>query len=180
MPIIVSKKTVYNNQWFTIVAKTLHGSKEPYYAVEQSDCVSVLALTENKKVLLVRQYRPALEQEVLELPSGHIEKGEEPIDAAHRELLEETGYKAENMELIGQLILDTGRLSNKAWCYFASDAVSLNNNILHEEISAIVEYNIDELNQSMTNGTLQQALDLGVILLAMQKGKLLLNNIDER
>ncbi len=180
MTIIINKKTVYYNQWFTIVEKTLNDTKEPYYAIEQSDCVSVLALTENKKILLVRQYRPALEKDVLELPSGHIEKGEAPIDAAHRELLEETGYQAENIEFLGKLILDTGRLSNKAWCYFAPDAISLNNHVLHEEISSIVKYNYNELKQSMADGTLQQALDMGVIFMAMQKGKLPLNNFDSK
>ena len=56
----------------------------------------------------------------IELPCGHVDPGEEPKQAAARELLEETGYRAEALELLGVLNPDTGRLGNRLWCYFAA------------------------------------------------------------
>ncbi|MCX5893914.1 MAG: NUDIX hydrolase, partial [Deltaproteobacteria bacterium] len=56
----------------------------------------------------------------LELPSGHVEKHETPEQAARRELLEETGFRADRWELLGDLAPDTGRLGNRLWCFFAS------------------------------------------------------------
>ena len=68
----------------------------------------------------MRQYRPAVEERTLELPSGHVDPGETPIAAATRELMEETGYVADKIEEIGVIRPDTGRLSNRLWCFFAT------------------------------------------------------------
>ncbi len=178
MTIISDKRTVYSNKWFSIVAKTLDGSADPYYSIEQSDCVSILALTKSQQIILVQQYRPALEQNVLELPSGHIEKNESPLEAAKRELLEETGYQGENLEYLGNLILDTGRLNNKVWCYFVSDVVKLSNNALTDEILSVVACNLKELKTYIIDGIIKQTLDMSIIFLALQKGKLPSNNFN--
>src|SRR5919198_6414856 len=55
----------------------------------------VLALADDDRVLLVREFRPGVEATLLELPGGVVDAGEEPLEAARRELLEETGYEAE-------------------------------------------------------------------------------------
>ncbi|MFD1395112.1 NUDIX domain-containing protein [Kroppenstedtia eburnea] len=62
--------------------------------VRHSGAVSVLAVTGEGKIVLVRQYRKPLEKEILELPAGKLEPGEDPADCALRELEEETGYRA--------------------------------------------------------------------------------------
>lgn len=64
---------------------------------------SVLALTEDDQVVMVRQYRPGADRVVLSLPGGLVDEGESPVDAALRELLEETGYKATNVELVASV-----------------------------------------------------------------------------
>ena len=66
----------------------------PFYMLELPDYVSVIALTPARELLLVRQHRPVVGRETLELPSGHVDPGERPEDAARRELLEETGFDA--------------------------------------------------------------------------------------
>lgn len=66
--------------------------------VEHKDAVAVLATREDK-VLFVEQFRPAIQAVTLELPAGLIEPGENPVDAARRELMEEAGFDAEMREL---------------------------------------------------------------------------------
>jgi len=68
--------------------------KDPYYVLEYPNWSNAVAITEEGKILLVRQYRHAAEIVSLELPGGVIEKDEDPKDGIKRELLEETGYTA--------------------------------------------------------------------------------------
>jgi ADP-ribose pyrophosphatase len=118
----LSKTAVFVTDWFTLVEKRLADSPSsaPYFALETSDYVTVVAVTQNDELVLVRQYRPAVEERTLELPSGHVDPGETPVAAATRELMEETGYVADKIEEIGVIRPDTGRLSNRLWCFFAT------------------------------------------------------------
>ncbi len=169
---IVDRKTVFSTPWFDVVAKAVAGwdANAPYYSLELDDYVAVLALTESGQVLLVRQYRPTTESYTLELPSGHAETEEPPEDTARRELLEETGYEAEKMELIGCLAPDSGRLGNRLWAYFAPD-VKLNRRGLSVESGLeLVTCSQDELLRYIVEGHFDHALHLSVILLAILKG----------
>lgn len=97
------------------------GESEPWYALEQPDYVTVVAVTEDSRLLLVRQFRPAVGRTTLELPSGHVDEGETPEQAALRELVEETGYAPlAGVKAIGCLLPDSGRLANRLWCFHAS------------------------------------------------------------
>jgi ADP-ribose pyrophosphatase len=95
---------------------------EQFYGLALADYVTVLALTEDEQVVLVRQYRPVIERLTLELPSGAVDPGEEPEQTARRELLEETGFVSDSWVLLGALTTDVGRLQNRQWSYLARDA----------------------------------------------------------
>src|SRR4051812_7184080 len=88
----------YSNPWFKVVAKDIRlgsdSAPQRYYMIQPSDYVVVLGVTPEHEAVLVRQYRPTVEGQTLEFPSGHVEPNENPADAAKRELFEETGYTA--------------------------------------------------------------------------------------
>ena len=169
---------VFSTPWFQIVAKNFNGSSKPYYVVESTDCVSILAITENNEVLLVKQYRPTLDCETLELPSGHIEESEDAEEAACRELLEETGYESEKLEFLGILATDTGRLGNKLWCYFAPKVKKANIIVRRDATEKIelVKCSPEELVQYIRNGKIFQTQDIASCFLSIQKKKLVFNN----
>ena len=68
--------------------------------IEHKGAVGIVAITNEKKIVLVKQYRKAIEKELYELPAGKMEIGETPLECAIRELKEETGYSTDNMKLI--------------------------------------------------------------------------------
>jgi len=169
---VVKRETVLSTPWFKLIARWLdEPSAEPYYALEMSDYVSVLAFDEAGNALLVRQYRPALERFSVELPSGHVEDGETPEGAARRELREETGHEAGSLELLGCLSPDTGRLSNRLWCFLAPTAVRVGNPT--EDGVELLTCVPDQLVAKILSAELDHALNIAAIALAMLRGKTL-------
>lgn len=69
------------------------GSERDIEIKDEPDTAVVLALTPDQEVVLVREFRPGVEQALLEMPGGGLDDGEDPVRAAERELLEETGYR---------------------------------------------------------------------------------------
>lgn len=174
MPKITEREIVFSTPWFSVVSKTVSDKNPnaPFYSLTLDDYVTILALTEQQEMLLVRQYRPAIEAYTLELPSGHVDKGELPEVSAKRELLEETGYSAEQVELLGCLMPDTGRLSNRQWCYFARDVKPSLSKVELEEGLELVVCSLDELNRYIMEGQILISLHLAVVSLALLKNKL--------
>ena len=120
-PQIKSRQTVVSNPWVTLVRKDveMHGAVADYYSLELPDYVAVVARTPSGKLALVRQYRPAVEQFILELPAGTVEAGESPDECCLRELREEVGLSARSLRSLGVFMPDTGRLSNRQHIFLA-------------------------------------------------------------
>lgn len=99
-----SIKTIYQNPWLTVEEhKVINlNHKEGIYGVlNYGDGVSVLAIDEKNNVYLINEYKYAVKKFMYQLPSGGIGKKEKPLQAAKRELLEETGLKSRNWKLLG-------------------------------------------------------------------------------
>jgi 8-oxo-dGTP pyrophosphatase MutT (NUDIX family) len=83
---------------------------------------NIVALTNSGEVVLVKQYRHGVCNVMFEFPGGVVEDGEEPMDGAKRELLEETGYKASDMIQIAKLYPNPALQTNALYCFLALDA----------------------------------------------------------
>ena len=92
----ISKKTVYKNKWFQIIDNHYIETKKNYFTIQIPDSSVILPITTDEEFIIIKQYRETLNNYSLELPAGFIEKDENPIDTAKRELFEETGYKSNN------------------------------------------------------------------------------------
>jgi ADP-ribose pyrophosphatase len=178
---IQRREIVYSTPYFKLVAKTLNApSADPYFALELADYVVVAAVTAAQEMLLVRQYRPAVEAYTLELPSGHIDIGETPESTARRELLEETGYEAGSLELLGCLRPDTGRLANRLWCYFARDVQIAANPVPEEPgVERIVCPSAD-WPRMLKPPAFELALHVAALQLALIEGKLSVDDFRPR
>lgn len=78
------------------------GAKHTFFVIEVTDWVNVIALTKEKEVVLIEQYRQGIEEIVLEIPGGMIDDGEDAKEGARRELLEETGYSSNEFIYLGK------------------------------------------------------------------------------
>lgn len=159
--------------WFKQIKKTVLFANNPgpqvYYSIKPPDYVTVLAQTRDKKVIILKQFRPAVEDYTFELPSGHVENGETHSQAVVRELREETGCIAKDVVLLGEVIPDTGRLENRLWAYYIEvEAVNFPEPEHNEGIEAHL-VSREELFHMIETGKFNHALDLSVIMLAILK-----------
>lgn len=114
---------VFSGRVFHVEVHTvrLHdGSSARREIVRHGGGACVVALDEQNSVSMVRQYRKAFERELLELPAGKLEPGEDPMDCVGRELSEETGYSADHIELINTLYPSPGYCSEILFVYLAT------------------------------------------------------------
>ena len=113
---------VFTTPWFQILATPGANGGPAHYAIQSPDFVAIVAVTPRQELVLVRQFRAAVNEITLEIPAGHVEPGETPEQAARKELFEETGYQAENLTLLTSVSLTPARFMNRLWCFFADGA----------------------------------------------------------
>jgi UDP-N-acetyl-D-mannosaminuronic acid dehydrogenase len=150
-----------------------NGSDDEHYVVKTKDYVSIVALLSGDRVLLVRQFRPAVGAETIEIPAGHVEPDQTPEDAARQELLEETGYRASAIELLGTLHPDTGRLGNRHWCFLATGLKRVGEPA-SDEVATPMVATLVELRDMTLDGRFNHAQSVAAIHLAVTAGRLVM------
>ena len=124
-PQISETKDVFSCPWFHVHEEKWENvsdlDQEPFYRIESSDGVLVLALTNDGDIILVRQFRHAIRKMTLEFPAGSVDEQESPEKAAARELLEETGYRASRLVFLASGHLMVNRFGSKGYLFLARD-----------------------------------------------------------
>lgn len=97
-------------------------SRKRFSLIECTDWVNVLALTAEREVVLIRQFRPGSGEVCLEIPGGMVDPGEAPAAAAERELFEETGFRAGAWRALGAVSPNPALFRNRLHIYLAENA----------------------------------------------------------
>jgi len=120
---VVSEDKEYDTPIFTILKRRYRLDKPPqegtFYIVDAPEWINILALTDDNQILLVEQYRYGIEEPTLEIPGGVSDEGEDPIEAARRELLEETGYVSDQWSSLGKVSSNPAFMTNATHFFLA-------------------------------------------------------------
>ncbi len=153
----MKEKTIKRDKIFEGVAIKLfvdtvelpNGKTSVREIVEVRNSVGVIAITKDNKLVLVKQYRKAIEQVVLEIPAGCIDKGETPLECARRELLEETGYGNGTIELVDSFYPSAGTNKTEQHLYLMKDVelISENQDLDEDEFVEVELLTFDELKK---------------------------------
>ena len=134
---------------------------DEYWILEYPSWINIIAVTDDDRYVMVRQYRHGLGIVSTELCAGVVEKNEEPLDAARRELAEETGYTGGRWSLNCVVCANPGSQNNLTYCYIAEGVkLSTSQHLDANEDLRVEILTRKELAELLKSGTMRQALML--------------------
>jgi len=166
---VLESSVVFSNRWLRIrqdICRTNRGNTADYYVIERPSYVVIVPVTSDGQVILVRQYKHGAQQITLELPAGFVDEGEEPLACAHRELLEETGYKATTMEPLSVLFASTTASAHHGHFFLATGLAYVGENHWDPNENIAVEpMDLSAAVQAVVNSQMFQDLNTPLALL---------------
>ena len=133
------------------------GNVQVYDYIGHRGAAAVMPVTSDGKILMVRQYRNALDRFTLEIPAGGLNKAENTKECAARELEEETGYKSSDLELLLSIRTTIAFCNEKIDVYVARNLIPSHQNLDEGEFVEVEEYTINELLEKIYDGTIQDS-----------------------
>jgi 8-oxo-dGTP pyrophosphatase MutT (NUDIX family) len=145
--------------------------EKDFFKLVFSPWVNIVACTDKKEIILIRQYRYGSDRIELEIPGGGVNKGEPPLTAGTRELLEETGYAGDNARIIGNVCPNPAIQDNICYTVLVENVKKISDPKLDEmediEVLIVAE---DEVFSLLQNGTINHGLVLnGLMFYAMTR-----------
>jgi len=139
--------------------------------VEHDDCVAIIAIDAENSVLLVRQFRKPIEKELLEIPAGGIDSGEDAVAAVRRELQEETGYLPGKVEKLGGFYSAPGYCTEYLYLYLATDLTPSQLYAEDTENIRLIRVPVSQIPELITSGRICDAKSIaGLLTFLEQKG----------
>lgn len=133
--------------------------------IKHKGAAAVVPVTEEGRILMVRQYRNALDRYTLEVPAGALDEADEPgIVCAGRELEEETGYKSENLKWLITLRTTVAFCNERIEVFVAKDLMPSQQHLDEDEFIDLKAYTIDELKEKIFSGEIEDAKTISALL----------------
>jgi 8-oxo-dGTP pyrophosphatase MutT (NUDIX family) len=171
---VLESEYLFTEPWLTIrrdKCELPNGHVMPaFYVQEYPTWVCAFALTKEYKVVMIKQYRHGIQEISIEPPGGVVEKGEEPLTAIKREVMEETGYEFQSFEFLGRVCANPSTSDNYLHMFLATGGKKKGEQKLDDaEDLEVVIYTIDELKQLLKENKIVQSLHVSCIFYALNK-----------
>ncbi|WP_035101893.1 NUDIX hydrolase [Aneurinibacillus terranovensis] len=156
----IESRSIYDGKIIKVKVDTVelpNGKTATREIVNHAGAVAVMALTDDNRMVMVRQFRKPLERELIEIPAGKLEKGEEPEACAVRELMEETGYTADSMELRASFYTSPGFADEIVHLYRAKNLTAGQARPDDDEFVEVLHLTVNEALQFIENGDIRDA-----------------------
>lgn len=160
---LIDSEYLHNEPWLTVKKETLRmpdGKVVPdYYVLEYPNWVNIIAITKDKKFVMVRQYRPGIERTCYELCAGVCEKKDSSVMmSARRELLEETGYAGGSWKEFMCVAPNASATNNYSYCFIAENVEKVGEQSLDETEALTVHLlTFEEVRRLLESGEIIQA-----------------------
>ena len=170
----LASTVVYQDQWFHARADKCELPDgrilEPYYIVEVPNWCNTVMVTNDEKIILVKQYRYPINKTTLELPGGIIEKNEIPLQAALREMEEETGYTSNEIEFLFKVAPNPALQNNTAYFYLAKNAVKTTTQSLDQFEEIEIElFDKEQIKKLLAENKMQHGVQIGAVYEALTR-----------
>jgi len=162
----LSEKTVFTSRYFKILQKVVENNGKTFTKdfIEKNPTVVVIPYTEKNEIYLESQYRSIFEKVILELVAGNMEIGEDPLETAKRELLEEAGLIAKKWKKLSFWNL-TANMQSDIHVFAATDLEQGEQKLDSDEEITIMKLPLDEALQKIENGEITIAYHIAALLL---------------
>jgi ADP-ribose pyrophosphatase len=177
MPIaeVLSTNVLHRYRIFAIVEQALRlpsGRTVVRQVVKHPGAVVIIPQLEDSRLVLVEQYRFAVGATLLEFPAGTLEPGEAPLECARRELIEETGYRADHWRALGILYPSPGYCDEQQHLFMATGLVPEHAAADEDEILEVKGLTVQEVERAIADGTLVDAKSIAAYARATLQGML--------
>ena len=151
----------------TVIA---NGHEAHWDFIHHDGAAAVLPVTDDGKILMVRQYRNALDRETLEIPAGKLDDPKEPKkECAYRELEEETGYRSENLEYLMTINTTVAFCDECIGVYIARDLIPSKQHLDDDECIEVEEWDVKDLLKLIYSGKMTDGKTVAAILAYAQR-----------
>lgn len=170
-PKVISTERIYEGKVFDISIAEIKDGEIEYKReiVEHKGSAVIIAVFEDNRVALVRQYRHAAGDYLLEIPAGTLNKDEDPKLGAQRELEEEIGVTSDNIEILTEFYVSPGFLTEKMNVYLATNLKQSKQNLEEDEILTIEKLTFNEAFEKIRSNEIKDAKTICGLILAGAK-----------
>ncbi|GAA0743420.1 NUDIX hydrolase [Clostridium oceanicum] len=167
----LEEKDIYKGKIIDVKVQKVklpNGKESKREIVRHQGGVAVIAYKNEKEIFMVKQFRKPIDMEILEIPAGKIEKGEDKKICAERELEEEIGYKAKKWTYMGKVVTSPGFCDEYIYLYKAENLYKGEDGLNDEdEFIDIIEVKVDEIRELIKKGKIIDAKS--ICAMAMEK-----------